>query len=293
MLSAVGLPVLGALAPVVGASDPVLLSEDQREWADSNPVVRYGISSVSYPFVFEDGGRPKGIVIDYLSRVEARTGLAFRHVPMAGKVEARRALAAGEIALVPFMRIDEARKATYAFTKPVARVALGLFTRTDGPYVEALDDLAGRRVGVPAGAAEAFGRVRSAPAYVEFDSTSALVRALGEGRVDAIVAPAPNVRFEVGRQHAQARVVLQTILSTKVPYGMACGLGTSPLVGILDRALDRMLRQERLDIAARYAQAPSGSGVVPTAAQAAIVTTAMAAAVAAASVLRNGRVTGR
>ncbi len=230
MLSAVGLSALGALAPVDGASAQVLLSEDQREWVDANPVVRYGISSVSYPFVFEDEGRPKGIVIDYLSRIEARTGLAFRYVPTRGKVEARRALEAGEIALVPFMRIDEARTATHAFTRPVARVALGLFTRAESPYVEAFDDLAGRRVGVPAGTAGAFGRVRSAPTYIEFESTG---------------------------------------------------------------ALDRMLRQERLDIAARYAQAPAGSGVVPTAAQAAIVTSAMAAAVAAVSIYRNGRATGR
>jgi ABC-type amino acid transport substrate-binding protein len=115
-------------------------------------------------------GRPAGYDVDLLAKAARLTGLRFEYVASRDLDDALRRLAAGEIEPVPLMRIDDGRRGRVPLTQPVANFTLGIFTRTDAPYVDGPADLAGRRVAMPRGTAQSLRFDDPVPVLESFDS---------------------------------------------------------------------------------------------------------------------------
>jgi len=287
LLSARG-PLLAAFAYPAATADPLTLSEAGTRWVAAHPLVRYSVAVQAHPYCFLEGARPSGIVVDMLGLIAQQAGLSLQYVPKRTPEQALDALAAGEVSVVPYLRMNVEQAAEFRFTRPVARVTLGIFSRFDSPYIDGLDDLGGRRVGVPAGTHGTFSQAKPAVRFVEFSPVDRLVHALWNKEVDAIVGPVPSVLFEVKRQRAMDLVTLQTVLGTKVPFAMACARSAAPLVEILDHGLDRILSHERREIAEHYAQRDRGSAFRLSSVEALLAVSAMVTGIAAVWARRAG-----
>jgi len=55
-------------------ADPLLLTDAQRDWIRDHPVVRFTVSFEARPFLFLEGGRPAGYVVDLLAKAARLTG---------------------------------------------------------------------------------------------------------------------------------------------------------------------------------------------------------------------------
>jgi ABC-type amino acid transport substrate-binding protein len=263
LLIAAPLALAASRAPAQEA-DPLLLTDAQRDWIRDHPVVRFTVSFEARPFLFLEAGRPAGYVVDLLAKASRLTGLRFEYVASRDRDDALRRLAAGEIELVPMMRIDDSRRGRVPLTQPVANFTLGIFTRTDAPYVDDLADLAGRRVAMPRGMAQSLPFDDPVPRFESFDSTVDGIRGLLDGRFDAVVAPVPVAQYWIRRLGTDA-VWMQATLPMKVPFGMAASADAAPLAGILDAVLRRVHAPERramLDAWTTQRGASNGAAIV-------------------------------
>src|SRR5262249_187102 len=104
-------------------------------------------------------------------------------------------------------------------------------------------DLFHLRLGVIAGGAGAEYLSQHHVGYTPYDAHETPLAALADGRVDAVVANIPALRYLVSQRYQGTLIVADTILE---PVSYAIGLPTdSPLRNALNHALIDIIEQDR------------------------------------------------
>jgi PAS domain S-box-containing protein len=140
-------------------------------------------------YSLDSQGRPQGFAIDVMNEVARRAGLTVRTVQFETFPEMERALATGEIDVIPNFGIVEGRLPEAAFTRPVETFSVGLFVRQQTRGIESISDLPGQKVAAVAGnVGIRLLADRGVQPVVYPTVTSALFDLLA-GQVDAVVYP--------------------------------------------------------------------------------------------------------
>lgn len=256
-----------ALAPrLAGAREvsPVLaLDPIERGWIARNPVVTYTVPFETRPLLWQDQGRPRGLVVDVLDRASALTGLEFRYTRSADREEAFSRLRSAELDLVAMVRADPDRRSGFVYTQPFVSSPLGLYVRADADASVGMASLIGRRVAVPMGLASVLPDDGAGPVWVPVAASGSAIRGLAEGRWEGAVVP------ELAASHVLAligpgRVRWAATLPQVVPFAMAVNASGARLASILDAVLRRTLAPEREDMLARWTRPDREEGL-PTA----------------------------
>lgn len=251
--------VLGAVPIGTRADAPrseLALDDAQRAWIAARPVVRWTAIFEARPYLAYRGGPPEGLVVDILKRVTASTGLRFEYLPSATHEEGFGRLRNGGVDLLPMLGTTPERRREFAFTEPYARYALGIFTRRRYSYLESPADLAGLKVGVPAGLDSMLLEASSQAVPVRFEDVADGVRALSARRIDALVAPVPVVRHWILKLGAD-ELWMQAVLPVQASLGMAALPSAAPLIGVLDAVLRRIHAPERRELIDAWTDAGS------------------------------------
>ncbi|HXZ49528.1 MAG TPA: diguanylate cyclase [Usitatibacter sp.] len=238
------------------APAPSFTAQEQR-WIAEHPVVDYGFNPRAPPFSFEDHGMHRGFSADLMAELGKRTGIRFR--PLVGEpwpqvVEKARD---GSVALIAQLAVTPEREAFLSFTPPVLDLPYGIFTSAQGPMVESLSELHGKRIGVPRDFTIHELLRRSYPdlTFVPFETASQGIARLAIGEYDAVVANVGAVTYAAGASGV-SNVRLRAVLPERIEFATGVSRASPELVGIVQKAFAAIPREEIRAMRNRWVSVP-------------------------------------
>lgn len=247
--------LLLAMTSVLAQAAPVSLSAEDRAWVAAHPVVRVGVQQGGWePFdVFGEQGQHSGISGDYLALLGQRLGIRFQTVVLPDWSAVLAALNSGQIDMLPSVAKTAEREKHMAFSDSYLASNSLIFTRHDSP-VRSTQDLAGRRVAIEAGyVTESLLRAAVPQAQLmEVGTTEDALQAVSSGIADAYIGNMVVASYLV-RKLSLANIELRGesgLLRSTLHFAVRADW--PQLVGLLDKGLDSLEREEREQILDRW-----------------------------------------
>ena len=125
------------------------LTEEERAFLKSHPVLRVGIDPGYPPFEWRDArGEHQGISADFLKRIGQRIGVTMEIVPSLRWPEVLLGAKNRTVDVVNCVTETEERRKYLSFTQSYLSFPMVIITRTQTPFISSLKDLNGRTVTV-------------------------------------------------------------------------------------------------------------------------------------------------
>ena len=147
------------------------------------------------------------------------------------------ALQSGTIdAAISAMTITADRARAIDFSRPYFQAGQAIVVRENGPAINGLEDLKGRRIAVQIGTTGALKASEVPDARVSsFDSTPLALQELANGNADAVVSDIPAILYAIDQASLTGLKISGEHLSSEY-YGIATRLG-SPVLASVNQAL--------------------------------------------------------
>ncbi len=247
--------LLVALCAVQAWAAPLQLNSEERAWVQAHPVVRVGVQRGGWePFdVMGEQGQHTGISGDYLALLGQRLGIRFETVQFDDWNATLAALGTGQVDMLPSVAQTPEREGRMAFTDSYLTSNSLIFTRHESP-IRNTQDLAGKRVAIERGYVTE-GLLRAAvplAQVIEVGSAEEALRTVSSGGADAYVGNMIVASYLI-RKLSLANLELRGesgLLRSELHF--AVRRDWPQLVGVLDKALDSLEREEHDQILDRW-----------------------------------------
>lgn len=247
--------LLLALCSIEVMASPLYLSDAERAWVAAHPVVRVGVQRGGWePFdVMGEQGQHSGISGDYLALLGQRLGIRFETVQLTDWNATLAALGNGQVDMLSSVAQTRERQTSMTFTQAYLTSNSLIFTRHESP-IRNTQDLAGKRVAMERGyVTESLLRAAVPLAQViEVGSTEDALRTVSSGGADAYVGNMIVASYLI-RKLSLANLELRGesgLLRSELHF--AVRRDWPQLVGVLDKALDSLEREEHDQILDRW-----------------------------------------
>jgi signal transduction histidine kinase/ActR/RegA family two-component response regulator len=223
------------------------LSEKERAWIKTHPVVRLGIDPAWPPFEwFDESGRYLGISSEYVKRIETLTGLKIEAVPGLSWSEVISGLKDGSLDISSAITVTPERSKYLEFTRPFVAYPAVIMVRKDSRQTGGLEAYSGRKVGTGRGYIfqELIEKNFPEVDLVLFDSPALGLTSLAVGEIEAYV----------GNLGVLSYIIQENSLANLEVAGQARGFGDTALcmASILDKVLNTIPFEEHLKIRLRW-----------------------------------------
>ena len=213
-------------------------TDDERAWITAHPVVGYGFNPVSPPFSFENHGTHAGLSAELMAELSRRTGIEFR--PLVGEAwpSVVDKLRDGRVPLIAQLAITPEREQFAYFTQPFLDLPYGVFTSADGPDVSSIEDLRGKRIGVPREFTIHQRLHERYPGldFVEIPDAVAGMTRLSLGGLDAVITNVGSATYLSGVRGV-ARLRMRVLLPDHFEFAVGVTRTEPLLFGIVQKAL--------------------------------------------------------
>lgn len=226
------------------------LTAMQRKWLAEQSGFIIGVDPAWSPFEFiDDYGNYKGISSEYVELVEQKLNLKLSPAPGLRWVDVIEKTKRREIDLLPAVTITEARKSFLNFTEPYLSFPLVIATRKNAFFVQKLEELESRKVGViKSSPTEELLRLdHPAIQLVEFDTTAEGLLELDNGALDAFVQNLAVVTHEINANNLN-ELKVAAITPYKLELAIGVRKGLEQLVPILNKTLATIDTKQRASI---------------------------------------------
>ncbi|MDR9424648.1 MAG: transporter substrate-binding domain-containing protein [Marinobacter sp.] len=223
--------------PTVESNDLALNVTDQQ-WLRANPELKAGLRQDWPPFEFEQDGRPAGLVVDLLERLEKDMDIRFSREPVDSRSSAEEMLKSGEVDIIPGMSRTPRTEQDFLFTRAYVSVPIALAIRDTGRFIGDLRELRDERVGVVNRQASHDYLLINHPDLDLYPQNSVEegLLALSNGDLDVMVTHIPAVSYTV------ARLGLSNLRITSItPYEYDLRLAVRKSSPELHRVLNKAL----------------------------------------------------
>ncbi len=227
------------------------LNSEEKEWLKSHSHFKLGIDHSWSPFEYVDNkGKYVGLSSDYVDLVNKQLAITLQPSYELDWNQAFEALKKGEIDVVSaIVRTDERAK-LINFTEPYISLSSVITTRKDAFYVQGMDDLLSKKVGVINGYVfEDFIRNNhpNIP-LIGVATVSEGLEKLKNGEIDAFIDALASINFEINKQN-HSNIIVAAFTPYKLELSMGVRKGLEPLVPILDKALSTIDTKQKSMIA--------------------------------------------
>lgn len=253
--------LLAFASPAVSQEDKTaqaaapLLSQEEREWLESRPVIRFGADPSWPPFSMREGDSLEGLDRDYLDLLEGRLGVRFEYVPTQDWEETLAKLRRGEIDFVTGIANLRERPLGLLYTKPYADFPVATIMRGEGPFFTSLERIEreGLLLAAPSGYAPTVHletKHRGIRLLRTGTSLEAL-KAVSEGRADASLENL-GVASHLIRVHGLGNLKIAGVTSLRFDTAFGIREELPLLRSLLDKALADLSTAEKLEVAERW-----------------------------------------
>ncbi len=230
-----------------GKVQEVILTTEERRWLSEHKSYRLGDDFSWPPFTFMDKqNRFAGIAAGYAEAISERLGIDLEPVTGLTWKEVLEKVKAGEIDVLPAVARTKEREAFLNFTKPYISFPVVIATRKDGIFVDNLNDLTDKSVGVVEGYVSQDILARDFPTLVlvPHKSLSSGLEALNNGEIIAFVDNLGSITYEIERHKLEN---VKIAAPTRYRFDLSFGVRKDwpQLAQILDKALDTIDDKEK------------------------------------------------
>lgn len=238
------------LAAGMGKAVEVALTPEERRWLSEHKTQRLGDDFSWPPFSFMDeNNRFAGIAAGYVAAISERLGIELEPVTGLTWKEVLEKIKVGEIDILSAVAWTKEREAFLNFTKPYISFPVVVATRKEGIFVDNLNDLTHRNVGVVEGYITQEILARDFPKLVlaPYNNLSSGLEALNKGEITAFVDNLGSITYEIERHKLEN---IKIAAPTKYRFDLSFGVRKDwpQLVQIIDKALETIDERERAAI---------------------------------------------
>jgi len=232
----------------------LLLTDEEKAWIESKPVIRVAVDASWAPIEYrDDSGRFQGMSSDYWELLENKLGIKFEFKTFVPWKLGLESFKAKDIDIMSsFARTPEREKFTI-FTKPFISMPISIFTRSDNPYVGKLANLTDKKVSVLAGsAAEEYLQTHYPDlTLMPVESISKGLEMLADTESDALVGNLGTINYYIEKNNI-GKVRLSGDTSFKYDLTLGVRKDWPELAVILQKAMDTISEDERDEIFNRW-----------------------------------------
>lgn len=230
------------IAQGLAAADPqVKLTETEEQWLDSHGALRVSNEMNWAPFNFNERGIPAGYSIDCINLVAEILDIEIEIVSGPTWNEFLKMLDQENLDVILNIAKTSQRSENMLFTIPYSQFSLALFTRTDFPRINEIQDMYGSTLAIP----EGFWLEEYLQEYPEIGvltvgNTEEAIQAVSSGRADGLYDVMPVIQYLSKRlfiTNLQVGGNLEIGDDQKVDLRMAVGKDKEILRGILDKGI--------------------------------------------------------
>ncbi|MES2316380.1 MAG: transporter substrate-binding domain-containing protein [Pseudomonadota bacterium] len=223
------------------------LSEQQRAWLRQHPVIRVGFDPWRAPveWLGEDG-KPRGISIEFLRRIEEMLGVRLQFVPaknIGGLLEMAQRK---EVDMVASIASRPDRQVYLGFSDAYLKTPVVIFTPISTPLSSGLAGLNGKRVAL-LGSGSVAGALRHdwpGITFIPVDNFRAAIEAMRKGRADAYAGP-----LMTGAHQLMEMTATDIRISGETDYQIEYAIGVRAdwpeLLAVVNQALAAIPKNER------------------------------------------------
>lgn len=217
---------------VSGCVESTALTTEEEEYVKTH-IVNWAADENFQPFIFMDNGMPKGIAVDYLELICAKTGLKIR-LEKSGQLETLLGmLRTGPVDMLSSIRTTPERSRYASFTMPFVYVDLVQLRRVSAP--------------ITAGVGQGYAVVnfleieRKDLFLVKFANDEESLKAMIRGDVDSVVMDAASAKTLMKKYNVEFD---ELKIPFEYPLSFAVKKDNKILKNILDKALTSITPEE-------------------------------------------------
>ncbi|PMG98288.1 ATP-binding protein [Vibrio lentus] len=230
------------------------LSQKERLWIKDNPDVRIGIDPNSLPYeAVSNTGEYIGMIDDYLTLIEQKTGLNINHVDVASWSETRSLVDHQEVDLVSAAQENHSFGESVRAAQSLFSSRLAIASRRDVTSL-VLEEAVGWKIGILKNAANTDAIVEKYPnvEWVLVDSTADGLNRLDDGVLDGMIDTVDVLNYLIDSfGHREIGIVgrLDFFLSPTLHV-----IKSEPLLySIVNKAIESISAEEHQKISAKWA----------------------------------------
>lgn len=254
-----------SLTSNVIASEKVQLTQDELTFIEEHPVIEIGIDPKFVPFEFIDtDGDYKGIAADYLALVEERTGLHFKLRENLTWPEAYELAKNYDISMLPAVSRTADREQYFLFSNAYYYFKRVIVTKTEEKGIKGMEDLSGMMVAVQKGSSHHSYLLGYPDINLSlYDSVEQALTAVANGSETAFVGNLATTNYLI--QNSALTNLKFTAFEAEKDQAIhfAVRKDWPVLIGILNKALDSISEEERMEIASRWISVSSEPDLGP------------------------------
>ncbi|RKP51755.1 ATP-binding protein [Pararobbsia silviterrae] len=219
---------------------PLDLTESERAWIRTHPIVPYTSLADLAPLVFSDSrGEPAGIGVDVLEAIALETGLTFSGVLRPNVAEVVQDIASGRALLTPVMADAEDYRHAMTTRIPYMRSLWVIVMRTSSSPLRSIDALAGKKVALLPDSALWAQLSRAGPGVQLVGATSVLSAfdAVRDHDVDATLMEISVAHYALSLYPKGMFSITGTVGGAPIPVHLGVRADQPELASILDKVI--------------------------------------------------------
>ncbi|MCF8127650.1 MAG: transporter substrate-binding domain-containing protein [Deltaproteobacteria bacterium] len=237
------------------AAATVQLSPEERKWLKAHPQITMAFDGDYAPYSFQnEKGEFKGIAVDVAQELARRLGIKLNVYPEGAWKRLYDAAQQGNVDVIATLVLRPEREKLFEFSQPYISIAQYIITRKEDGGISTREQLNGKTLALVKGYATTDQVLHEFPTVkpYEVNTLSEALEAVSTGKAEATVA---------GMGLAHHLIASRGFLNLKFAAMYAQGLSDErfgvrkdwpQLAAILDKALDSMPDNERLQIFQRW-----------------------------------------
>ncbi|MFY0728156.1 transporter substrate-binding domain-containing protein [Pseudomonas sp. NFX15] len=230
----------GANGVSIPGTRSLQLSVAERYWLERHPRVTVAINENIPPISFIDSeGQFRGIGVDVLAKITARTGLQFDIRGMKSVADMISGINSGQIDVVAGIGLSAQRENQLLFTRAFLSSPSVLVTRVAPEGPRTLEDMAGKTLALTQGniagdfIRQHYPLIQQVDAPLSTDAMDMVVQGKAEGGINSLI----SARWLIARQYRDLLQVTSTVGTDPARSTLATSRDAVELHSILDKAL--------------------------------------------------------
>ena len=228
----------------------VQLTPEEKRWLKQHPAIHISGDPAWAPLSYTDRkGRYTGIIPDFFSLIQEKSGLNFKPYPAENRDAVISAMKEGQIDVISAAARTPEHSELMDFTEVYITADVVLITRNDIEFLKGLDQAGARKVGVLKDTVTESSIKRDYPKINLrlFDTASMGLKALSRKEIDIFIIDIPTFEY-YAREASLTNLKISGL--TDYSFALAIGVrkGMPELVSILNKSLEIISQKERNEI---------------------------------------------
>jgi signal transduction histidine kinase/DNA-binding NarL/FixJ family response regulator len=248
---------LPAQAQDEGAAPQLDVTDEEKAWLSTHPVIRVGAETNYAPYEFQDSrGRFTGVVADYLELIRRRLGARFEVNQLLDFEAIENKLKVRQLDVVLALPRTTDREEYLGFTRPYLHYVNVIVTRDDFGFVTGLRDFANERVAVVTGhsSQRLVARVYPNFSVTAYSDLLDALMAVSTGKEDGLLDDIFPIVYYIRHRQISNLKIATPVEKALQPQGFSIAVRKDwpELVGILDKVLLTITQEEQREISQKW-----------------------------------------